>query len=267
MSRTGKGSLLGGLAVLVLLLLFGCSLVLRDDAAATAGNGWYIELDIGGPAAAKGITVGEYQVTGLQIEVWNPEEEILQTIRWEAMQGPQSYLIPVTQTGRHEIVVTHIGERGGEVVEATESAAFTIEEMVITVIDIVPGCIGVIHIAGGGVQPPSLVGEWFGDDVGFPPGGGFMDAHIWIKEDGSYLTLVYDRSGTVMLPNSSQGTYTCTEDTITSCAEEVWDGHAWVSVGGMCWTVPYELAADTLTLFQDFDMDGIPETDWVLVRQ
>jgi hypothetical protein len=158
MSRIKKVLLLSSLAVLVLLLVFGCSLLLRDDSGVPASDGWCIKLKISAPAGSKGITVTDYQVTGLEIEVRGPDERVLKTIGWEAKDGPQSYLIPVKKLGQHEIVVTHIGEKNGHTVEATESAAFNIRAMVITVIDIVPGCIGVIRVEPEGQEPPT--GPW-----------------------------------------------------------------------------------------------------------
>jgi len=44
----------------------------------------------------------------------------------------------------HAIHVSFSG-RNGKVVEAEESAAFNIQSMFITVIDIIAGCIGVIY--------------------------------------------------------------------------------------------------------------------------
>jgi hypothetical protein len=149
---TGKNRVLflSSLAVAVLLLVFGCSLLLRDDSGVPAGDGWYIKLKINAPTVPKSITVSEYQVTGLQIEMQDPADEVLQTIDWEAADGAKSYLIPVNQLGEYEIEVTHIGEKNGQSVEATESAAFNIQAMVITVIDITPGCVGVIKVEPGG---------------------------------------------------------------------------------------------------------------------
>jgi hypothetical protein len=51
----------------------------------------------------------------------------------------------VKQLGQHRIEVTHFGEREGEQVQASESASFDIRAMKITVIDILPGCIGMIR--------------------------------------------------------------------------------------------------------------------------
>ncbi len=135
-------------------LAFGCSLLLRDASGVPASDGWYIKLQIKAPAASKGITVTEYQVTDLQIEVRDPEDAVLQTIDWEAADGAKSYLIPVNQLGEYEIAVTHVGQKNGQSVEATESATFNIQAMVITVIDITPGCIGVIKVESSGQEPP-----------------------------------------------------------------------------------------------------------------
>jgi len=81
-------------AVLALLAAFRCSLQQRDDAAAQAGPGWYIKLQIQAPAASKGITVTDFDVTSLNIQVRDPSGEVLQTIDWAVAEGPQTYLVP-----------------------------------------------------------------------------------------------------------------------------------------------------------------------------
>jgi hypothetical protein len=176
-----KVLLLGSLAVLVLLLLFGCAPLLREE----AGGGWYIKLQISATAGSKGITVSEYPVTGLQIEVRDPEDEVLQAIDWQAVEGSKSYLIPVHELGQYEIAVKHIGEKDGQTVEAMESAAFEIKRMAITVIDVVPGCIGVINVEGGEIVDPNawLYGYWV-------IGSGTMAPHsevMEIRADGTWV--------------------------------------------------------------------------------
>ena len=90
-----------------------------------------------------------------------PDEELLQAISWDAADGAQSYMVPVQQPGEHEILVTHIGRKDGQMVEATESATFNIGPMIITVIDLVPGSIGVINVVGGEApEPIDLNGYW-----------------------------------------------------------------------------------------------------------
>ena len=93
-------------------------------------------------------------MTGLAVEVYDPDGGFIEEISWQAKEGQQSYLIPVSKQGLHGIVVTHISDDNGEVVEAEESAFFNIQAMVITVIDIIPGCIEVINVEPGGGQPP-----------------------------------------------------------------------------------------------------------------
>jgi hypothetical protein len=267
MSKLKKILLLGTTAVLALLLLFGCSLLLKGDAGVPAEHGRYIKLNVGSPAA-RAITVKEFDVTGLEIQVLDPDEELLQTIGWDALEGPQSYLIPVTQTGQHQIVVTHFGERDGEEVEATESAVFTIGEMVITVIDIVPGCIGVIHVAGGGEEPPapSLVGVWFGEGVEQPGDPEFLDAYITVGEDGSFESLLYDAGGATLQGMSMRGTYTVTDSTFNATTSEIYDlMYGWQPLV-LTWSMQYTISGDTLTLHQDFDQDGTPDIDWILNR-
>jgi hypothetical protein len=150
--------LLGSLAALALMLACGCSLLPKDDSG--TGAGWYIRLQIRTPASAKGITVSEFDVTGLNIQVRDPAGELLESIDW-APGDDSTYLVPVKQLGQHQLVVTHFGEREGESVQAMEEAFFEIRAMKITVIDIVPGCIGVVRVNGEQVQPGiDLSGYW-----------------------------------------------------------------------------------------------------------
>jgi len=142
-----KAYTLGSVAALVLMLSFGCSLLPRENVA--EGDGWYIKLQIQAPAAAKGITVGEFDVTGLHIEVLGSGEEPLASIDWAAEEGKKCYDVPVPQPGQYRIVVTHLGGSEEAPVEATEEAVFEIRAMKITVIDIVPGAIGLILLEGG----------------------------------------------------------------------------------------------------------------------
>jgi hypothetical protein len=62
-----KVLLRGSLAVLALLLAFGCSLLPREDTGTS--DGWFIKLQIKAPAASKGITVSEFDVTRINIKV------------------------------------------------------------------------------------------------------------------------------------------------------------------------------------------------------
>jgi hypothetical protein len=179
-----KALLLGSVTLMVLLVAFGCSLLPREGTGASAG--WYIKLLVQAPAS-KGITVTEFDVTGLNIQVRDPQGEVLQSIDWAAAEGPQSYLVLVKQQGEHQIEVIHYGERDGEQVQASESAFFNIQAMKITVIDIVPGCIGLIRVNGEQVQPGiDLSGYW---DMliyleGQPPIGPIF---LCLKQTGSQL--------------------------------------------------------------------------------
>ena len=143
MTKKRNVSFIAGVSLLALFIIFGCTLRLQDD---SKEDDWYIKMNIDIPAAAKAITVTEYAVTGLAIEVYDPQDQLIDTITWGAEEGLMSYQIPVSQEGLHKLEVTHIGEENGEVVEAEECATFNIQAMVITVIDIIPGCIGVINI-------------------------------------------------------------------------------------------------------------------------
>jgi hypothetical protein len=56
----------------------------------------------------------------------------------------------VTSQGDYELIVTHIGEQNGVIVEVVESAIVTIEAMRINVIEIIPGFVGEVFIEPGG---------------------------------------------------------------------------------------------------------------------
>lgn len=144
-----KVLLLGGVALLT--LAFGCSLLPKENVP--EGDGWYIKLRIQAPASSKGITVSEFEVTGLNIQVRDPAGEVLKSIAW-APGDASTYLVAVKQLGQHQIEVTHYGERNGEQVQASENALFNIRAMKITMIDIVPGCIGMINITSNEASEP-----------------------------------------------------------------------------------------------------------------
>jgi hypothetical protein len=158
MSKTRKLLLITGSVVLALFILFGCSLLFRDG---SEQSGWHIKLNINPQAAAKAINVTEHDVTGLAIEVYDPFGVLIEEISWLAEEDQQSYLIPVEDQGEYEIVVTHISDENGETVEAEESALFNIQAMVITVIEIIPGCIGTINVEPDEEeQTIDLTGYW-----------------------------------------------------------------------------------------------------------
>jgi len=132
-----KVLLLASLAVLALLLASGCPL---------PGVVGFIKLQVLAPAASRGIEVGDFKVTGLRIQVRDPEEQLRDTVDWDAEEGPRCYYIPVKRAGEHGIELTHFGERNGDMVEASESAVFDVRARKITVIEVVPGRIGVIRV-------------------------------------------------------------------------------------------------------------------------
>ena len=210
----GKMILLAGATALALVLIAGCSLLPREEAGAALG--YSIKLRIQTPATAKGITVGEFDVTGLHIEVLDLAEQSLASIDWTVGEGAKSYDVPVPQPGEYRIVVTHLGGSEEAPVQATEEAAFEIRAMKITVIDIVPGGIGLILVAGQEVPPPfDLTGYWddtttwtdgsvthdimcllqTGSTLNFPNGvsialdGLNFSAQVWIEDFECFITV------------------------------------------------------------------------------
>ncbi len=133
-----KLGLLGGLAILVLLMGVGCPLL--------PGVKGFMQLQIDTIAASKGIAASDFEVTGLNIQVRDSEGDLLKAIDWEAKQGPRLYLIPVKAPGEHEVEVTHVGDRDGEAMQVVDIAIFDVPAGKVTVIDVVPGCIAVIRI-------------------------------------------------------------------------------------------------------------------------
>jgi len=133
-----KALLPGCLAILALLTGAGCPLL--------PGVKGLIQLRIDTIAASRGITVSDFEVTGLNIQVRDPEGELLKTIAWEAKQGSRLYLIPVKTPGEHEIEVNHVGDRDSDAMGAAEIIVIDVPAGEITVIDVVPGCIAVIRI-------------------------------------------------------------------------------------------------------------------------
>jgi hypothetical protein len=214
MERLKKASAVTGLALLIVFLACGCSLFLKDDLNAGEQTGWYIKLNIHGPPASKGISVSEYEVTGLVIKVRDPADELIRTIKWEVAEGSTSYKIPVTQQGLHKIVVTHIGTKDSQVVEAKESATFDIKPMVITVIDVTPGCVGLIRVNTG--VAPSIVGTWW---MSSGAGGAATDITFTIKDDASLVQTYEQNEGSNLqvgtlspanMPANTTLTYTLT---------------------------------------------------------
>ena len=132
-----KALLTGALAVLALLAGVGCPLPLE---------GGLIRLQIDTASESRRIEVGDFEVGGLRIRVRDPAGEVLETIDWDAAEGPRTYWIPVPKAGDCEIEVIHFGEQEGESVQAAEREVFEVPARRVTSVDIVPGCIGVIRI-------------------------------------------------------------------------------------------------------------------------
>jgi len=189
MSTAKRVTLLIGIVLLATSVLIGCSVLLKDGSGQSRK---YLKLNINPPTTVKAIAVTEYDVTDLDIQVYDPLGVLLTKISWNVAEGRQSYLIPVSeQEGEHEIVVTHISNENGEVVEAEESAAFNIQAMFITVIDIIPGRIGVIYTSPGGEEQPFdpldwIIDYWL-DEIYTAPHTPVLE----INEDGTFFWWEY----------------------------------------------------------------------------
>jgi hypothetical protein len=238
---------LAGILVLVLAMLFGCARLFWNG---DAQSGWYIRLNIGSPGA-KAIGVGEYDVTGLSIAVYDPGDQLLDAIEWDAVEGPKSYTVQVSQAGTHRIEVTHISDDGGEVVEATESADFEIETMVITVIDVTPGMVGLIRVEGEPVGPVDLTGFW--DAYLTPTGGETNPPHLlYIKQTGTSLNSI-EITGTV---DGLTVTMVMDDDSATFIGTIEPDGTFGGSFDWMGETGTFEMVRSNL-LFGPFELSGV----------
>jgi hypothetical protein len=220
--------------LLVLLLASGCSLLARDFEAAPV-TGWYLQLRIQVAAAAKGITVSEFDVTGLNIQVRDPQGEMLQSIDWAAAEGPQTYLVPVKKQGEHQLEVTHFAELDGQPVQASESAAFSIQSMKITVIDIVPGGIGLVWVTppqNGLPQDGTITGRLTGADAFNGLGGAFLvfPAAAEITPDnslGAGMLLIVGGSAEGIVKESVEAV-----DPIVFPGGGLYDVYAYIDLGG-----------------------------------
>ncbi len=186
-----RGFSFAALAAAVLLVL-GCSSPIPNGGGSTPGGQRYIKLTISVPNTSRSITVTEYQVTGMHLEVLDPHDVSLQTIDWDASEGGSSYMIPVSESGEHTLNVTQFGDNEGEPVEVSESASFDIEAMKITVIEIVPGMVAQILVGGEVVDPLAWIyGSWIQTEVAAP----FTDV-LTVNPDGTYTSSAnYDESG------------------------------------------------------------------------
>ena len=259
--------LFGGVLLLMLALAFGCSLLPREESGAALG--YSIKLQIQAPAAAKGITVGEFDVTGLHIEVLGSGEEPLASIDWAAEEGKKCYDVPVPQPGQYHIVVTHLGGSEEAPVEATEEAVFEIRAMKITVIDIVPGCIGVIRVEGQGIDF-DLTGYWddtttwadgsvthdimcilqTGSTLNFPNGvsitldGLTFSAQVWIEDFECFITVAGTISPDGNEINATQSGFPFGGGSATSHMVRSTASFGRLDLEGTCGGVPVSLHTD-----------------------
>ncbi len=105
-----------------------------------------------------------------------------------------------------ELIVTHAGDRNGEVIEVEESIVFTMAAMVINVIDIIPGFVGQIMIGPRDVDPnyaevEAILQMMF--DAGYEVGAslykvGTLEVYVFRAPDESFSI---DRSQTTTFTN------------------------------------------------------------------
>jgi hypothetical protein len=239
MSNTKNGFLGAGIALLVLFTIFSCFFLPTDD---FTKDGWYIKLNIDPASGSKAINVTEYTVTELLIKVYDPDEQLIQTVHWYAGDGSQSYLIPVGEQGQYEIQITHIGEKNGDDYEVSESAVFNMQAMTITVIDIVPGFIGEINIEPGDEEPPvdPIIGVWEGTWIDI--GGDSFTINVEYKADGTFTEIFADIPPTFSATFSGTYVHDSAAKTITITVTSTTDPG--VVPVGYTETTLYSLSAD-----------------------
>lgn len=145
MRKTVTFCWLTALLLCILLSLTGCSFV--PDSIGYEGDS-YLKLVID-TAPGRLLSVDEYDVTSLHIEVTDPDYNSIKSITWVPGESPNEYEIPITEFGLYEIGVSHNSEINGEYHYLHEWDFFYIDSMFITVITIVPGAIGGIFIEDG----------------------------------------------------------------------------------------------------------------------
>lgn len=116
-----------------------------------------LELYVSPSMTAKAITVEEVEVTGLLLQVFDASGDEVDFFEWDPGDGRKKYTISVEEAGEYVLQVTHYGEG----VEVSESAGFELTEMMITVIEVVPGLIGCISIDPGPGQGGATADEIF----------------------------------------------------------------------------------------------------------
>ena len=151
-----KALLAAALAAVVGVLVAGCVPVAGDCAPAADGclsmaaenrlPGWFIQLRVGALPGGRAVTVDEYDVTAVEMEVLGPDHGVLERITWEASPGLRVYMVPVRERGRHTIVVTHVGSLDDRTAEAREYVTVDVLTSRVTVVEIIPGGIGVINV-------------------------------------------------------------------------------------------------------------------------
>lgn len=163
-SLFGSWGMLQAMLVILCCTMLSCfsgaADILGDEDNTDNGAQKFLELNVEHDApTSRLITVNEYPVTSLRIVVNDPAGDILQVINWAPTDGSRSYRIPVQQQGEHSLTVTHTSTQAGARVSYDESTTFNIRSMIITVIDIIPGCVGFINIDGSAQNATRLVRE------------------------------------------------------------------------------------------------------------
>ena len=118
-----------------------------DTDPTETGNQKLLHLKIDAPQRpSRLISISEYQVKELIIVVTGPNQEVILRENWTPSMGSTTYKIPVQQLGNHNISVTHVSNENGQTINAEESAVANIRAGIITVIDIIPGAVGIINV-------------------------------------------------------------------------------------------------------------------------
>ena len=265
--------LLVGLAAL-LVMLPSCLLSTDEEVAC---GGITLRID----PAPRGISVSEYQVYELRIEVYDPGWYRMDEIWWQVGDPPVEHTIYAFEEGEYTVMVTHFGDRDGEQFEATEGVMVPISAGVITRVVVTPGMIGAIETGDPGPPEPcefpvyelpdcpEVYGTWVGE-VDFSGAGGgpsLLWVEITFNPDGTAENLVYESElDTVWLEDMSmRGIYTGADGYLEGTWTHMWYYDQWnEDCPGVNWTADYLGIGDPWILPVDFDGDGYPDIEWEL---
>jgi hypothetical protein len=224
----------------------------------------------------RGVTVEDYEVTALFIQIIGPDGDVIDTVDWVPDDGQLQHVVQIHVPGDHQIAVTHTGEREGEIIQATETVDFSIRAFTITVIGVIPGMIGSVTVDGEIPDDPCpycdmLVGDWAGM-VPMPMG----EETIWIYAtlsygaDGSCSNILYEYEGAPIGDfGAFRGTYTCADGWLEGeWSEMAFTEGEWMDLDPpIPWSQDITGISDPWTFWVDLNGDGVDDVEWTIAKQ